>query len=210
MPVNFLCWGRLDDGTEVVRRNPDTVIVIDHLGLLQPNEPPLLAAPWADLPKLLALAAYPNVRVKISGACTLSREAFPVQRYLGAGVADHRRLRHRPLHVGHRLDAHQRHADLRTGRRPVPQHQSPVRQRPRETDGRNAAEGLPLVEVALAIFGTACASAGLRRRGPTTRLNQRLTTLSNGMHIGSSNISVLYRGRGYKLPTACAHTFAHY
>ena len=22
LPVNFLCWGRLDDGTEVVRRNP--------------------------------------------------------------------------------------------------------------------------------------------------------------------------------------------
>lgn len=77
LPVNFLCWGRLDQGTEIVRRNPDTVIVIDHLGLLQPNEPPPLADPWADLPKLLALAAYPNVRVKISGACTLSRQAFP-------------------------------------------------------------------------------------------------------------------------------------
>jgi predicted TIM-barrel fold metal-dependent hydrolase len=77
LPVNFLCWGRLDQGTEVVKRNPDTVIVIDHLGLLQPNEPPPLAEPWADLPKLLALAAYPNVRVKISGACTLSREAPP-------------------------------------------------------------------------------------------------------------------------------------
>jgi predicted TIM-barrel fold metal-dependent hydrolase len=77
LPVNFLCWGRLDDGTELVRRNPDTVIVIDHLGLLQPNEPPVLADPWADLPKLLALAAYPNVRVKISGACTLSRMGYP-------------------------------------------------------------------------------------------------------------------------------------
>jgi L-fuconolactonase len=77
LPVNFLCWGRLDDGTELVRRNPDTVIIIDHLGLLQPNRPPALAEPWADLPKLLALAQYPNVRVKISGACTLSREPFP-------------------------------------------------------------------------------------------------------------------------------------
>ncbi len=77
LPVNFLCWGRLDHGTELVRRNPDTVIVIDHLALLQPNEPPPLAEPWADLPKLLALAAFPNVRVKISGACTLSREPFP-------------------------------------------------------------------------------------------------------------------------------------
>ena len=77
LPVNFLCWGRLDHGTELVRRNPDTVIVIDHLGLLQPSGPPPFVEPWADLPKLLALAAYPNVRVKISGACTLSRVGYP-------------------------------------------------------------------------------------------------------------------------------------
>jgi L-fuconolactonase len=77
LPVNFLCWGRLDQGTELVKRNPDTVVVIDHLGLLQPNQPPPLAKPWADLPKLLALAACRNVRVKISGACTLSREPYP-------------------------------------------------------------------------------------------------------------------------------------
>ena len=77
LPVNFLCWGRLDQGAELVRRHPDTVIVIDHLGLLQPNEPPPPAEPWADLPKLLAFAAYDNVRIKISGACTLSREPYP-------------------------------------------------------------------------------------------------------------------------------------
>ena len=75
LPVNFLCWGRLDDGTELVKRNPDTVIVIDHLGLLQTDPP--AADPWADLPKVLALAKYPNARIKISGACTLSREPFP-------------------------------------------------------------------------------------------------------------------------------------
>ncbi len=77
LPVNFLCWGRLDQGTELVARNPDTVVVIDHLGLLQPSEPPPPAEPWADLPKLLALASHENVRIKISGACTLSREPFP-------------------------------------------------------------------------------------------------------------------------------------
>ena len=77
LPVNFLCWGRLDDGAEVVRRNPDTVIIIDHLGLLQPNEPPVPPNPWRDLPKLLALAKHPNVRVKISGACTLSEAGYP-------------------------------------------------------------------------------------------------------------------------------------
>jgi L-fuconolactonase len=75
LPVNFLCWGRLDDGAELVKRNPDAVIVIDHLGLLQTDPP--AAEPWAELPKVLALAAYPNARIKISGACTLSRQPFP-------------------------------------------------------------------------------------------------------------------------------------
>ena len=39
-----------------VQRHPDTVIVIDHLGLLQPARPSVPADVWADLPKLLALA----------------------------------------------------------------------------------------------------------------------------------------------------------
>ena len=39
--------------------------------------PPPPAEPFADLPKLLALAAHDNIAVKISGACTLSHEKFP-------------------------------------------------------------------------------------------------------------------------------------
>jgi predicted TIM-barrel fold metal-dependent hydrolase len=35
------------------------------------------AQPWAELPKVLALAALDNVAIKISGACTLSRQPFP-------------------------------------------------------------------------------------------------------------------------------------
>ncbi len=77
LPVNFLCWGKLDLGAALVARNPDTVVVIDHLGLLQPFAPPPPADPWADLPKVLALAAHKNVRIKISGACTLSHQPFP-------------------------------------------------------------------------------------------------------------------------------------
>jgi hypothetical protein len=41
------------------------------------SDPPAPPDDWADPPKLLALAAHPNVVVKISGACTLSHEAFP-------------------------------------------------------------------------------------------------------------------------------------
>jgi L-fuconolactonase len=77
LPVNVACTGRLDQARQLAARNPNTQVVIDHLGLPQPHEPPAPAQPFADLPKLLALAAHNNVAVKISGACTLSHEAFP-------------------------------------------------------------------------------------------------------------------------------------
>jgi L-fuconolactonase len=77
LPVNLLCWGRLSQAKGLIERNPDTTIVIDHLGLLQPFEPPVPAQPWADLPKVVELAAFDNARIKISGACTLSHERFP-------------------------------------------------------------------------------------------------------------------------------------
>src|SRR5262245_57730933 len=76
-PVNILCWGRLEQAAAMAARNPDTTIVIDHLGLQQPFEPPPPAEPWADLPNVLTLAARPNVNIKITGACTLSREKYP-------------------------------------------------------------------------------------------------------------------------------------
>jgi L-fuconolactonase len=76
-PVNLLCWGRLDQVKQLAARNPNTTIVIDHLGLQQPFEPPPPAQPFADLPKVLALAAHDNVVIKITGACTLSHQPYP-------------------------------------------------------------------------------------------------------------------------------------
>jgi L-fuconolactonase len=77
LPVNLLCWGRLDQVRLLAAQNPETTLVIDHLGLQQPFEPPPPTEPFADLPKLLVLAAYDNIAVKISGACTLSHKPFP-------------------------------------------------------------------------------------------------------------------------------------
>ncbi|HVC56080.1 MAG TPA: amidohydrolase family protein [Stellaceae bacterium] len=77
LPVNLACTGRLDQAGGLAARNPGTRLVIDHLGLPQPHQPPAPAQPFADLPKLLALATHDNVAVKISGACTLSHEPFP-------------------------------------------------------------------------------------------------------------------------------------
>ena len=76
-PVNLLCWGRLEQAGQMAGRNPNAKLVIDHLGLQQPFEPPAPAEPFADLPKLLKLAAHDNVTVKITGACTLSHQPFP-------------------------------------------------------------------------------------------------------------------------------------
>jgi L-fuconolactonase len=77
LPVNVACTGRLEQVGQLAARNPNTRMVIDHLGLPQPHEPPAPAEPFADLARLLTLAHYDNVAVKISGACTLSHQPFP-------------------------------------------------------------------------------------------------------------------------------------
>ena len=77
LPVNLLCWGRLDQVDALAARHPGTRLVVDHLGLQQPFEPPVPAQPFAELPKVLKLAAHDNVVMKITGACTLSHQPFP-------------------------------------------------------------------------------------------------------------------------------------
>ena len=77
LPMNFLCWGNIDVGTQVIDRHPNTRFVLDHLGIMQPRKKPAPPDVWADLPKVLALAKRPNVVIKISGACTMSHEPYP-------------------------------------------------------------------------------------------------------------------------------------
>lgn len=77
IPVNVMCSGNLPLFREVARRHPETQLVVDHLGLVQPPRPPAPPEPFADLPNVLSLAELDNVAIKISGACTLSHEPFP-------------------------------------------------------------------------------------------------------------------------------------
>ena len=77
LPLNFLFWGRVDDGIRIIDRHPNVRFIVDHLGLLQPRDPPAPAEPWADLPKILDLAKRPNAVIKVSGACTLSQQPYP-------------------------------------------------------------------------------------------------------------------------------------
>ncbi len=77
IPVNVACSGKLPLLRELARRHPDTQVVIDHVGLAQPFVPPAPPEPFADLANVVSLAELDNVPIKISGACTLSHEAFP-------------------------------------------------------------------------------------------------------------------------------------
>jgi len=76
-PVNVMATGKLPLFLELARRHPDAKMVVDHVGLPQPNEPPAPPEPFADLATVISLAACDNVAIKISGACTLSHQPFP-------------------------------------------------------------------------------------------------------------------------------------
>jgi L-fuconolactonase len=62
----------------VASAHPDLTLIVDHFGVSSP--PPMRLVdpdPWASLPDVLSLAAFPNVAVKFSGATALSREPYP-------------------------------------------------------------------------------------------------------------------------------------
>ncbi len=67
----------MEAGIALIDRHPDARFIIDHLGILQPREPPAPPQPWAEMPKVLELARRANAMIKVSGACTLSREPYP-------------------------------------------------------------------------------------------------------------------------------------
>ena len=77
IPVNAMCSGKLALLRELARRHPETQVVVDHVGLVQPFDPPAPPEPFADLANVLSLAELDNVAIKISGACTLSHRPFP-------------------------------------------------------------------------------------------------------------------------------------
>ena len=77
IPVNVMCSGKLPLLRELARRHPETQLVVDHVGLVQPHEPPAPPEPFSDLANVVSLAECDNVAIKISGACTLSHQPFP-------------------------------------------------------------------------------------------------------------------------------------
>jgi predicted TIM-barrel fold metal-dependent hydrolase len=78
-PLFMSTAGALDGPAEVVRRHPELVVIVDHLGMRQNPTFGLDDPPLRDLPRLLALAELPNVHVKVSGVPTLSSTGYPFE-----------------------------------------------------------------------------------------------------------------------------------
>lgn len=63
----------------VAEAHLDLTIIVDHFGLSQPPVFKQKPDPWDELPITLALAKYPKVHVKFSGAPALSLQPYPHQ-----------------------------------------------------------------------------------------------------------------------------------
>jgi L-fuconolactonase len=77
LPVCVFCPRQLWIIEQLARVYPDAQFVLDHLGITQPLHPPPPQNPFADLNDVIAIAQYPNVTLKVTGACTLSHRPFP-------------------------------------------------------------------------------------------------------------------------------------
>ena len=142
VPVNIMAAGKLPLLRELAQRNSDTQIVIDHVGLAQPFNPPPPAEPFADLGNVLSLAALDNVAIKISGRRHTVARGVPVFGHLGAAVSHLRRVRAGAVPVGDGLDAGGGTADVRAGRGGVPADGHAFGLGPGDADGRSAGEHL--------------------------------------------------------------------
>jgi predicted TIM-barrel fold metal-dependent hydrolase len=78
-PLFMSTAGALDGPAEVLRRHPELIVIVDHLGLRQNPTFGLDSPPMRELPRLLELAKHPNVRVKVSGVPTLSADGYPFE-----------------------------------------------------------------------------------------------------------------------------------
>jgi L-fuconolactonase len=77
VPIFMFVSGALEIVAPVAEKYPDLPIVIDHLGLRQVPLEVQDDPPWRRLGELLALAAYPNIAVKVCAPPAMSLEGRP-------------------------------------------------------------------------------------------------------------------------------------
>jgi hypothetical protein len=75
LPIALMAAGFLPKVGEVAQRHPNLKLILDHLG--RPSGVTSPAERWANLPEVLALAKYPNVAMKATGAPSYSDQTYP-------------------------------------------------------------------------------------------------------------------------------------
>jgi L-fuconolactonase len=78
LPVMFLAVGAVAGFAHIAERHPQLTLIIDHMGLNSSSRGNRVTeSPAAAVDQAVALAGYPNVGVKFSGAVGNSLEAYP-------------------------------------------------------------------------------------------------------------------------------------
>ena len=77
LPVMFLVPGQLSMFARIAERHPQLTLIIDHMGLNSSSRTARITAIPAAIDQAVALAKYPNVGVKLSGAPGNSLESYP-------------------------------------------------------------------------------------------------------------------------------------
>ncbi|PYM28012.1 MAG: amidohydrolase [Candidatus Rokuibacteriota bacterium] len=80
LPVALLAGTFLPKVAQVAERHPRLKLIIDHLGRSSGTKDD---AAWTSLPEMLALAKYPNVAIKATGAPSYSSEPYPYRNIHG-------------------------------------------------------------------------------------------------------------------------------
>jgi predicted TIM-barrel fold metal-dependent hydrolase len=77
VPVMFLAPGQISMFARIAERHPELTLIIDHMGLNSSSRTARITAIPAAIDQAVALAKYPNVSVKLSGAPGNSLEPYP-------------------------------------------------------------------------------------------------------------------------------------
>ena len=77
LPVMFLAVGEVARFARIAERHPQLTLIIDHMGLNSSSRTNRISDIPAAIDRAIALAKYPNVSVKLSGAVGNSLEPYP-------------------------------------------------------------------------------------------------------------------------------------
>src|SRR5712671_2211804 len=77
LPVMFLASSQVSMFARIAERHPQFTLIIDHMGLSSSSRTNRITDIPAAIDQTVALAKYPNVSVKLSGALGNSLEPYP-------------------------------------------------------------------------------------------------------------------------------------